>query len=46
VFSEKQSGLDKERPELARCLQYVREGDVLVVTKLDRPDLRGTFTTS
>jgi DNA invertase Pin-like site-specific DNA recombinase len=36
VFSEKQSGLDKERPELARCLEYVREGDVLVVTKLDR----------
>ena len=36
MFSEKQSGLDKERPELARCLEYVREGDVLVVTKLDR----------
>ena len=36
VFSEKQSGLDKDRPELARCLEYVREGDVMVVTKLDR----------
>ena len=36
VFSEKQSGLDKKRPELARCLEYVRDGDVLVVTKLDR----------
>jgi DNA invertase Pin-like site-specific DNA recombinase len=36
VFSEKRSGLDGERPELARCLDYVREGDTLVVTKLDR----------
>lgn len=36
VFAEKRSGLDGDRPELARCLEYVREGDVLVVTKLDR----------
>ncbi|TPL87123.1 recombinase family protein [Mesorhizobium sp. B2-3-12] len=36
VFNEKQSGLDRERPELAKCLDYVREGDTLVVTKLDR----------
>ena len=36
IFSEKQSGLDKARPELAKCLDYVREGDVLIVTKLDR----------
>ncbi|MER8405323.1 recombinase family protein [Mesorhizobium sp. M1307] len=36
VFNEKQSGLDRERPELARCIEYVREGDTLVVTKLDR----------
>lgn len=36
IFSEKQSGLDKDRPELARCLDYVREGDTLVITKLDR----------
>lgn len=36
VFAEKRSGLDGERPELLRCLDYVREGDVLVVTKLDR----------
>ena len=36
VFTEKRSGLDGERPELARCLEYVREGDVLMVTKLDR----------
>jgi DNA invertase Pin-like site-specific DNA recombinase len=36
VFSEKRSGLDGDRPELARCLEYVREGDTLLVTKLDR----------
>src|SRR5262245_6302866 len=36
IFQEKQSGLDKERPQLARCLEYVRDGDILVVTKLDR----------
>jgi DNA invertase Pin-like site-specific DNA recombinase len=36
LFSEKQSGLDRERPELARCLEFAREGDVLLVTKLDR----------
>lgn len=36
IFSEKQSGLDRDRPELAKCLDYVREGDTLIVTKLDR----------
>ena len=36
VFSEKRSGLDGERAELARCLEYVREGDTLIVPKLDR----------
>ena len=36
IYEEKQSGLDKERPQLARALDKVREGDVLVVTKLDR----------
>ena len=36
VFSEKRSGLDGARPELARCLEYAREGDTLLVTKLDR----------
>ena len=36
VFAEKVSGLDKERPELARCLEYLREGDTLLITKLDR----------
>jgi DNA invertase Pin-like site-specific DNA recombinase len=36
VYSEKRSGLDGKRPELGKCLDYVREGDVLLVTKLDR----------
>jgi DNA invertase Pin-like site-specific DNA recombinase len=36
IFTEKRSGLDGERTELGRCLDYVREGDTLVVTKLDR----------
>lgn len=37
VFSEKLSGKKADnRPELMRCLDYVREGDVLFVTKLDR----------
>lgn len=36
VFSEKRSGLDGGRPELMRCLEYLREGDTLIVTKLDR----------
>lgn len=37
VFSEKMSGRSADvREELKNCLQWVREGDVLVVTKLDR----------
>lgn len=36
VFSEKRSGLDGNRAQLAECLRYVREGDTLIVTKLDR----------
>lgn len=36
LFMEKRSGLDGERPQLAECLRYVRDGDTLLVTKLDR----------
>lgn len=36
VYAEKKSGLDGKRPELMRCIDYVREGDTLLVTKLDR----------
>ena len=36
VFAEKVSGTTQNRPKLQECLQYVREGDTLVITKLDR----------
>lgn len=36
VFSEKWSGAKQDRAALADCLAYVREGDALVVTRLDR----------
>ncbi len=37
IFSEKQSGKSADnRLELQRAIEFVREGDVLVVTKLDR----------
>lgn len=36
VFSEKMSGGLKTRPQLAACLEFVREGDTLVATRLDR----------
>jgi DNA invertase Pin-like site-specific DNA recombinase len=44
VFQERRSGVDAGRPALKACLEYLREGDTLLVTKLDRlarstPDL-------
>jgi DNA invertase Pin-like site-specific DNA recombinase len=36
IFSEKRSGVDGDRPALRECLTYLREGDTLLVTKLDR----------
>jgi DNA invertase Pin-like site-specific DNA recombinase len=36
VFQEKQSGRTDEREQLQLCLDYVRDGDSLVITKLDR----------
>ena len=36
VFREKKSGSSDKRPRLKACLEYVREGDTLVVTRLDR----------
>lgn len=36
IFEEKQSGIDSNRPRLNECLEYVREGDALLVTRLDR----------
>jgi DNA invertase Pin-like site-specific DNA recombinase len=36
IFQEKHSGVDAGRPELKRCLEYLREGDTPLVTKIDR----------
>jgi DNA invertase Pin-like site-specific DNA recombinase len=36
LFEEKASGTDAARPQLQACLDYVREGDTLVITRLDR----------
>ena len=36
VFQEKRTGTSSTRPRLKACLEYVREGDTLVVTRLDR----------
>ena len=36
IFQEKKSGAAGSRSQLNACLEYVREGDVLVVTRLDR----------
>ena len=36
VFQEKASGAQRDRPQLQAALEYCRQGDVLVVWKLDR----------
>lgn len=36
IFAEKASGRSKNRPELQRMLEYMRQGDQVVVVKLDR----------
>ncbi len=36
LYVDQASGVDKARPELARALEQLREGDTLVVWKLDR----------
>lgn len=36
IFQEKKSGRTDKREQLQYCLDYVREGDSLVITKLDR----------
>ena len=36
VFEEKKSAASGKRPRLEACLEYVRAGDTLVITRLDR----------
>src|SRR5690625_5602823 len=36
IFTEKISGSSRERPELTRMLEYVREGDTVLVKSPDR----------
>ena len=36
LFMEKESGAKRDRPELEAVIRFVRKGDSLVVTKLDR----------
>lgn len=36
LFSEKITGAQRDRPELARMLDHLRAGDVVTVTRLDR----------
>lgn len=36
VFSDKVRGQSTERPQLKAMLEYIREGDIVVVTELDR----------
>jgi DNA invertase Pin-like site-specific DNA recombinase len=46
IYQEKKSGKNSGRPELKKMLQTVREGDVLVIWKLDRPLFRQVVTPS
>lgn len=36
VFSDKASGQSTERPQLQAMLDYLREGDIVIITELDR----------
>lgn len=36
IYQEKVSGASSKRPQLSACMDYVREGDTLLVTRLDR----------
>lgn len=36
VFADKASGKSSDRPALAECLNYIRQGDTLVVHSMDR----------
>lgn len=36
IYQEKRSGRTASRPEFKKCLEYIRSGDTLMITRLDR----------
>ncbi len=36
IYQEKRSGLNANRPRFQACMNYLREGDTLVISRLDR----------
>jgi DNA invertase Pin-like site-specific DNA recombinase len=36
IYKEKRSGVTADRPQFKECMNYLREGDTLFVTRLDR----------
>lgn len=36
IYQEKRSGRTADRPEFKFCMNYLREGDTLIITRLDR----------
>ncbi len=36
IYKEKRSGKTADRPEFQSCMNYLREGDTLIITRLDR----------
>ena len=36
IYQEKRSGKTADRPEFKACVSYLRDGDTLVITRLDR----------
>lgn len=36
LFEEKRSGVDANRPALKQCLEYLRDGDTLMISRIDR----------
>lgn len=43
IYQEKRSSAMGKRPSLEACLEYVREGDTLVVTRLVSSDTQSLY---